>query len=208
MATAFTSLADLVKSYESGTRGVAGTSNYTIVNKTSGASGAYQYLDSSWRQYATQAGVDVGQYPTAASAPPAVQDAVFQSTVQQVGLSPWTCPNCNDPLVAAIQGDPSLAQLPTTAGGATGTVPVVLGADQGTIGSNPGSFPGTGADGMPYTPPAGGGVMGWWGGMMELLTRFGVFTFGMLLVLLALFAMLWQSKTVQTSVRTVGATVK
>jgi hypothetical protein len=195
MATAFTSLADVVKSYESGTRGVAGTANYTAVNKSSGASGAYQYLDSTWRQDAGAVGVDLNQYPTAASAPPAVQDTVFQHTVQTVGLTPWTCPGCNPALVGALAADPSLAQLPVTYGGSSLTIPI----------SDSNSFPGTGAEGLPYTPPAGGG---WWGGMMELLTRFGVFTFGMLLVLLALFAMLWQSKTVQTSVRTVTAIPK
>jgi hypothetical protein len=193
MAT-FTSLADFVKSYESGTRGVPGTANYTAKNPDSTASGAYQYLDSSWRQFAGAVGVDTSQYPTAASAPPNVQDMVFQNTVQTVGLTPWTCPGCNPALVGALAADPSLAQLPVTAGGTQLTIPI----------SDPNSFPGTGAEGLAPKAPPGGGVLGWWGGLMEFATRAGVFVFGMFLVLLALFAMLWQSKTVQVAVKTVG----
>jgi hypothetical protein len=200
---AFTSLADFVKSYESGTPGVPGTGNYTAKNPGSTASGAYQYLDSSWRQFAGAAGVDVGLYPTAASAPPAVQDAVFQQTAQQVGLGPWTCPGCDPKLVSALNADPSIGGLPVLPGGtttATGTA------------ADPNSFPGTGAEGMPYTPPAGGGLtqtlVDWWTGLTELLTRFGVFVFGMLLVLLGVFALVWQSKTVQTTVKVVGAVAK
>jgi hypothetical protein len=106
----FSSLADLVKHYESG-------GDYTNVNPKSGASGAYQFVPSTWRTYALQAGVDVSQYPSAASAPPAVQDSVFANMVGQRGLADYTCPGCNAPLTSYVNANPSVTNLPIFAGG-------------------------------------------------------------------------------------------
>ena len=58
--------------------------NYTAVNPTSGASGAYQFLTSTWRSLSASAG-----YATAAAAPPAVQDAAALELYNEEGTTPW-----------------------------------------------------------------------------------------------------------------------
>lgn len=58
--------------------------NYTAVNSSSGASGAYQFLDSTWRSMSAAAG-----YSTAASAPASVQDAAALELYTKMGTSPW-----------------------------------------------------------------------------------------------------------------------
>jgi Transglycosylase-like domain len=103
---AFQSLSDLVKHFESN------GGNYTAVNPNSGAGGAYQFVPSTWRQYGSQLGVDTSAYPTAQSAPPEVQDAVFQQAVAKRGLGDWTCPGCNPALSSYVAGNPDQAQLP------------------------------------------------------------------------------------------------
>jgi Transglycosylase-like domain len=74
-----------VRNHESG-------GDYTAKNPASTASGAYQFLDSTWRTVSAAAGH--GGYPTARSAPPAVQDAVAIHTLQTVGKSPWNGTGC------------------------------------------------------------------------------------------------------------------
>ena len=104
----FASLAQLVQSYESG-------GNYAAQNPTSTASGAYQFTNATWAQYAPQAGYSVADYPTAAAAPPAVQDAVFAQTVSQVGLQPWTCAGC-DPGLTGYVASNDVSGLPILGG--------------------------------------------------------------------------------------------
>jgi hypothetical protein len=58
--------------------------NYLAQNASSSASGAYQYIDSTWRAQATKAGVDIGQYPRAFMAPPGVQDMVARQNVEGI----------------------------------------------------------------------------------------------------------------------------
>ena len=53
-----------------------GTHNWNAQNPTSSASGAFQFIDSTWRTVAAQIGAS--QYPRASSAPPAVQTAAFE----------------------------------------------------------------------------------------------------------------------------------
>jgi resuscitation-promoting factor RpfA len=121
----YSSLASLVQGYESG-------GNYTAQNPRTSASGAYQFTDPTWQQYAGQIGYS--QYQTAASAPPAVQDAVFQQAVSQRGLADWTCPNCNAGLTNYVASN-DVSGLPVFAEG---------------YGSN-----GTGSQGDFYIDPSG-----------------------------------------------------
>lgn len=55
--------------------------NYTAQNKTSTASGAYQFLDSTWAGY--------GGYSRAMHAPAAVQDAAAVAEYNRNGTRPW-----------------------------------------------------------------------------------------------------------------------
>lgn len=58
--------------------------NYTAQNPKSTASGAYQFLDTTW------AGLNAGKgYAHAKDAPKAVQDAAFAELYAQAGASPW-----------------------------------------------------------------------------------------------------------------------
>lgn len=58
--------------------------SYTAVNPSSGASGAYQFLDSTWRTVPASAG-----YATAAAAPPVVQDRAAAQLFAREGSAPW-----------------------------------------------------------------------------------------------------------------------
>lgn len=58
--------------------------DYTAVNASSGASGAYQFLDSTWQSLSASAG-----YSTASSAPESVQDAAALELYAAQGSSPW-----------------------------------------------------------------------------------------------------------------------
>lgn len=75
-----------IRSCESGpagyaTNGHAHDYDYTAQNPSSTASGAWQFLDSTWNGY--------GGYTHAASAPPAVQDAKARSYIDANGFSAW-----------------------------------------------------------------------------------------------------------------------
>jgi hypothetical protein len=63
--------------------------DYTAVNPKSGASGAYQFLDSTWRQVAQKTGVGT-QYASAADAPPSVQDTNALWLLQNYGPNSTT----------------------------------------------------------------------------------------------------------------------
>lgn len=74
---------------------------YSSNPKLYSASGYYQITNTLWKEKAPAAGVDLGQYPTAISAPYEVQTSVAQSIVQQPGgIGNWTC--CNPRLVSAL----------------------------------------------------------------------------------------------------------
>lgn len=66
--------------------------NYQAENPVSTASGAYQFLDSTWRTMSGRAGH--GGWGHAASAPPYVQDAVAQYTVDSGWRSAWNGTGC------------------------------------------------------------------------------------------------------------------
>jgi len=58
--------------------------NYNIRSKSSSASGAYQFIDGTWRSRAQAAGVDIQKYPRAFMAPPDVQDKVADVYISEV----------------------------------------------------------------------------------------------------------------------------
>ena len=66
--------------------------NYRAENPTSTASGAYQFLDSTWRTMSARAGHS--GWGHAASAPPWVQDAVAVFTVNSGWRSAWNGTGC------------------------------------------------------------------------------------------------------------------
>ena len=68
---------DTIRTVESG-------GDYQAQAPTSTASGAYQYIDSTWRSQAAALGVDVELYPTARSAPPDIQDRVAAANVTAI----------------------------------------------------------------------------------------------------------------------------
>lgn len=76
-ATVDSSVLQSIQACESG-------GDYTAVNPTSGASGAYQFLDSTWATLAAAQG-----YASAADAPASVQDAAAQELYAQEGTTPW-----------------------------------------------------------------------------------------------------------------------
>jgi len=194
----YSSLAQLVQHFESG-------GDYTAQNKTTTASGAYQFINSTWQQYAGQIGY--GQYQTAASAPPAVQDAVFAQAVQQRGLADWTCPGCNPALSAYLQANPTASGLPVNAtsnplGGG------YLAPDGSYVPPQaiPGVTPNPGQTPMAGTTTGATSVAGGWlSGVWTIAARIGVFGLGSMLVILALAALLWESKTVQVAVKAAEA---
>gem|GEM_PF-692146 len=89
-----------IKSCESG-------GNYQAVNASSGASGAYQFLNSTWKGLSASAG-----YTTAASAPASVQDAAALELYNQAGTSPWA---------ASSSCWSSMTSAPTTTSSSTST---------------------------------------------------------------------------------------
>ena len=58
--------------------------NYQTRITSATASGAYAFIDSSWRHYAALAGVDTAAYPSAWMAPPADQDATATVYVNEI----------------------------------------------------------------------------------------------------------------------------
>jgi hypothetical protein len=72
--------------YESGGRNIL---QQQVDPSISSAGGYYQITDSTWKDIAPKAGIDVHQYPTAISAPFEVQTAAAHALQQERGLSPW-----------------------------------------------------------------------------------------------------------------------
>lgn len=68
---------DTIRDVESG-------GDYQITSRSSTASGAYQFIDSTWRHYAGLAGVDTGHYPRAYLAPAPDQDAAATVYVTEI----------------------------------------------------------------------------------------------------------------------------
>jgi hypothetical protein len=93
------------------------------------ASGKYQIVNSTWADGKKLAGLDPSQYPTAASAPEAVQDKVARALFDKYGEKPWA---------TSARGYPAAQP---TAGTATATAPA--------------GQPGVQMGGTPPAPPGG-----------------------------------------------------
>jgi hypothetical protein len=120
------------------------------------ASGKYQMVNSTWQQGAAWAGVDTTQYPTAMSAPEAVQDKVASAVYDHSGTTPWQKGGQN--WVRGQGGQYTLQTVPQGQGG--GAVAAAPGGGGG--GPQSGAFVGaTSAQpvaGGGNVQPAGGGV--------------------------------------------------
>jgi hypothetical protein len=79
----------LIEKYESGGRNVL---NY-MYDKTHTAGGYYQITNSTWRDIAPKAGIDLGLFPTAISAPKEVQRQAAAKLFEERGWSPWALYN-------------------------------------------------------------------------------------------------------------------
>lgn len=82
-----------IKDHESGDY-----TNHT--NGPEGASGAYQFIGSTWRAWSARAGL--GGYSAAWLAPPAVQDAVVLFTLTHGGAHNWDPRYGNDPCTVGL----------------------------------------------------------------------------------------------------------
>jgi len=113
-------------------------SGYTSSGVRSSASGGYGFLDSTWRTFAPQAGVDTNQYPRAYMAPPAVQDQVASITP----VSNWTCAGCNSTASALARNPVYVSSTPQSVSGGSG--------------GDPSGF--STSDDPAFTQPGGGGT--------------------------------------------------
>lgn len=93
------------------------SNNYSAQARTSSASGAYQFIDSTWRNLSSQAGYG-GQYAHAKDAPPAVQDAVARYYVNDILRRSGGDINAvpNEWYTGNIYGNMSSAQLAANGG--------------------------------------------------------------------------------------------
>lgn len=81
------------------------TNNYQAQNPNSTASGAYQFLDTTWRSLNASHG-----YARAKYAPAAVQDAAAVELYNQMGTSPWLA---SQPCWSKLGGTPNVADTNT-----------------------------------------------------------------------------------------------
>lgn len=81
-----------VRHHESDPGGWPHTGGYTAQNARSSASGAYQFIDSTWRTVSARAGYP--GYSRALQAPWWVQDAVALHTIEHGGRSHWNGTGC------------------------------------------------------------------------------------------------------------------
>jgi hypothetical protein len=128
------------------------------------ASGKYGFVDSTWREGAALAGVDVSKYPTARDAPEKDQDKVFTAIYGKYGSKPWDASRWSknwvkDPtsgkyqLVETKPGGTAAPAATTTASTGTTAPPAGLSRPGVQVGGPPPAPPGA-VPGAPYT---GGG---------------------------------------------------
>jgi hypothetical protein len=95
------------------------------------ASGLYGFVDSTWQEGLKMIGGDPAKYPTAASAPTAVQDDVFTAVYKVRGTAPWDPSKWGQNWVKNAAGGYDLVKTGTGTGG-TSTPPPYKVATTGT----------------------------------------------------------------------------
>jgi muramidase (phage lysozyme) len=94
--------ARIIAACESGTRNpdgtaIIGTHDWTARNPYSSASGAFQFINSTWQDVSTRLNVNTKE---AALAPPHVQIAAFRDLHRRKGLTPWNASrSCWQPML-------------------------------------------------------------------------------------------------------------
>lgn len=181
----------LISQYESDNRNVINASGST-------AGGYYQIINGTWQQFAPQAGVSLVQYPTAMTAPQDVQTAVATQIYNTQGFQPWAS---NTRLIAAVN-----AQTGTTDVSSSDSAFVTGGGTSSTAGGTAGVSGLVSGGGNTSLPPTAfaSSFLPW---VWNLIERGGLLLVGFMFIFIAVAALLWQSKSVQTTVHTVGDAV-
>jgi hypothetical protein len=117
----------------------------TAIARGATASGKYGFTDSTWREGAAKAGIDVAKYPTARSAPEALQDKVFDVVYEQRGSDPWNPAKWGQNWVKGADGKYTLVKA--------GAAPAVAPGGATTAAVVPGATPGVQMGGAPPAPP-------------------------------------------------------
>jgi hypothetical protein len=86
------------------------------VTGPSSAQGYFQITNTTWKEFAPDAGVDLGKYPNALSAPYEVQKAVARNIVTTSGVQHWTNYNSNLRQAVAFAGLPTSGPISGGAG--------------------------------------------------------------------------------------------
>jgi hypothetical protein len=86
------------------------------VTGPSSAQGYFQITNTTWKEFAPNAGVDLGKYPNALSAPYEVQKAVARNIVTTSGVQHWTNYNANLRQAVAFAGLPTNGPISGGAG--------------------------------------------------------------------------------------------
>lgn len=184
----------LISQYESG--------NANVLNQTgpggtpaSTASGYYQITNPTWAQYAPQAGVDLSQYPTAISAPQSVQTQVASTIFNQQGFGPWSS---NTKLMSAVSdtGSQTLPMLDENGNPLQSTDPITGASGLGSAGQ---------AAGAATSQAIGGVVNSYTSWLWQFAERGILLGVGFTFVLVAIIALLWQSKTVKVATSSLAA---
>ncbi len=118
------------------------------------ASGLYGFVDSTWKEGLQMIGGDPSKYPTAASAPEAVQRQVFSAVYDKRGTAPWDPSKWGQNWVKNAAGGYDLVKTGTGTGG-TSTPPPYKVATTGTTPPPP-TQPPAATPAVPGAPPAPG----------------------------------------------------
>jgi hypothetical protein len=138
------------------------SNDYNAKSKSSSASGAYQFIDSTWRARAKAAGVDISAYPTARSAPPEIQDKVAahyaKDILKRSGGNISAIPN--EWYTGNMQGNMTQKQLAANRGLTSQTYTAGWLKDFNKMSSESGSQTAPAASASPFSPLGSGPDIG------------------------------------------------